>query len=613
MDWLPALKDRILAADPGLTRLLMGARATLAVGAALGILLMLEHAYRLPITVPLVGAALGMTWSLSANDPNPHAQRITTLLLWFPAAAALTIGTETASDRILGDSLFVIVLFVSMYLRKYGARGYSIGMISVLAFFFALFLRASASQLPWMLLALAVTALCTYAARFLIFRDRPHFAFTNAVAAFRARQRLAERAIAQAAERGSWSKRLKRRLDHHIFRLNENALAIDDMLRAADDVQIRVQVLEAELATSECAERARTAPKIEACEIAPLEISSVPDLRGTDWVPRGAFRVGTKPEMRLAPTTRQAIQLTAAAIPAIIIGEMLSAQRWYWAVLAAFVVFGGTSSSGETLNKAWSRVLGTALGVAGGIVLAYLVRGHSDLAFVLLMCCLFLAVYTFRLSYAVMIFFITMLLALLYVIMGLFSDQLLVLRLIETAIGAALGGIAATLLFPIRTRSVLYSVTREALGRLREAIDACIARLSGESDADPLSAARNYDEAFQSVRTQLQPLIGATRLGSTGDLRTRLLVMSACGYYMRALASLAYESPAGCDAGTLRKERDAIDAEIDAIVAAGSGESVPLTHAADRTPPGDGAALTYLYRIDRALHRLAQTIERDRQ
>jgi uncharacterized membrane protein YccC len=292
---------------------------------------------------------------------------------------------------------------------------------------------------------------------------------------------------------------------------------------------------------------------------------------------------------------------------------MLSAQRWYWAVLAAFVVFGGTSSSGETLNKAWSRVLGTALGVAGGIVLAYLVRGHSDLAFVLLMCCLFLAVYTFRLSYAVMIFFITMLLALLYVIMGLFSDQLLVLRLIETAIGAALGGIAATLLFPIRTRSVLYSVMREALVRLRAAIDASIARLAGNERADPLGAARNFDEVFQSVRTQLQPLIGATRLGNTDNLRTRLLVMSACGYYMRSLASLAYESPEKCDLETLLKERDAIDVEIDAIVAAGSGEAAALTHTIDRAVPGDGAALTYLYRIDRALHRLAQTIATDRR
>lgn len=611
MDLLPALKDRIVASDPGLTRLLMGARATLAVGAALGILLLVAHTFRLPVTVPLVGAALGMTWSLSANDPKPRDQRITTLLLWLPAAAALTIGTETAPYRVLGDALFVIVLFVSMYLRKYGPRGYSVGMISVLAFFFALFLRAAPDQLPWMLLALAVTAFCTYAARFFIFRDRPRFAFANAVAAFRARQRLAERAIAQAAERGCWTNRLKRRLEHHIFRLNENALAIDDMLREPEDVQIRVQVLEAELATSECAERARTAAKPEACDIEPLSIPSMPDLGASNWVPRAAFRVGTKLQMRVEPTTRQAIQLTVAAIPAIVIGEMLSAQRWYWAVLAAFVVFGGTSSSGETLYKAWGRVLGTALGVAGGIVLAYLVRGHGDLAFVLLMCCLFLAVYTFRLSYAVMIFFITMLLALLYVIMGLFSDQLLVLRLIETAIGAALGGIAATLLFPIRTRSVLYNVTREALSRLRDTIDACIARIAGDANADPLGAARNYDEAFQSVRTLLQPLIGATRLGNTDRLRTRLLVMSACGYYVRALASLAYESPTNCDLETLRKERDAIDTEIAAITAASAGESLSLAHTGDRAPPADGAALTYLYRIDRALHRLAQTIETD--
>lgn len=46
----------------------MAARATGAVGAALGILLALADRLRLPLTVPLVGAALGMTWALGDGD-----------------------------------------------------------------------------------------------------------------------------------------------------------------------------------------------------------------------------------------------------------------------------------------------------------------------------------------------------------------------------------------------------------------------------------------------------------------------------------------------------------------------------------------------------------------
>jgi len=36
-------------------------------------------------------------------------------------------------------------------------------------------------------------------------------------------------------------------------------------------------------------------------------------------------------------------------------------------VLAALVVFSGTQSSGETRTRAWSRALGTALGVIAGV------------------------------------------------------------------------------------------------------------------------------------------------------------------------------------------------------------------------------------------------------
>lgn len=603
---LASLNDRIVAADPGLTRLLMAARATFAVGTALGLLLILAHAYHLPLSVPLLGAALGMIWSIAVNDLTPKEQRVTTLALWVPAALAMVVGTETASNRILGDALFVVVLFFSVYVRRYGPRGFAAGMLGVLSFFFALFLRASPKELPWLLAALAVTTICTYAFRFVIFRDRPEQAFANAVAAFRARQRLIQRIIEQAAARGEWSGGLKRRLNHHIFRLNETALALDDILRNTGESGARVSVLEAELATSEIAERALDNPHATDVRIQLLEVQTT-GIGAGDWVPRGAFRIGTQPQMKMAPTTRQAIQLTAASILAIIIGELLSPQRWYWAVLAAFVVFSGTSSSGETLTKAWSRVLGTALGVAGGIVLAYFVRGHNDLAFVLLMVCLFASVYTLRLSYAVMIFFITMLLSLLYVLIGLFTDQLLVLRLIETAIGAALGGIAATFLLPIPTKSVLSSVTAEALARLREVVDRSVERLAGNALADPLTAMREYDEAFQSVRTQLRPLIAATRIRGNGDLRTRLLVMAACGYYARALAGLSYEAPQDCPVELLESEREAIDAEIGAILNAEGAQSSQFRHA-ERTPPNDGAALTYLYRIDRALHRLLQTM-----
>ena len=522
MQFAAAFRDRLVAADPGLTRFFMALRATSAVGLALALLLVVARVKHLPLTVPLVGAALGMTWAIAVNDAEPRQQRITTLLLWLPAAAMLTLGTFTAPNRLIYDALFVLVLFCSVYIRRYGPRGFAIGMVGVLAFFFALFLRATFAQLPWLLSALAVTTVCTFVLRFFIFPDRPDYAFKSGIAAFRARQRLIKAAI----ERGASA----RVINHHLFRLNETAIALDDLLRDEHSSELRAAILDAELETQE-----------KPAEVRELRLDT-PLLHTGHWTPRGVFRAGTQIDTgRLAPTTRQAIQLTLAAIPAIIAGEMLSAQRWYWAVLTAFVVFSGTTSAGETLRKAWSRVAGTAFGVAAGVLVALGVRGNEAAALSLLFVFLFIAVYGLRLSYGLMTFGITAVLSLLYVLLGLFTDQILLLRLIETAVGAAFGGAAATFVFPIHTEQVVNNVIAEALKRLNEAVEQAQRRFAGDESADPVGAARAYDESFQTARAQLLPLIYSLRLRPDEMLRARLLLLAACAYSLRGLASLAIE------------------------------------------------------------------------
>ncbi len=310
MNLFGTLGDRLVAADPGLTRLFMAARATGAVAVALIILLEVARREHLPLTVPLLGAALGMTWAIAVNDPVVRDQRITTLLLWPPAAALLALGTFTAPNRIVSDVLFVAVLFGSVYIRRYGPRGFAVGMVCVLAFFFSLFLRAAFTQLPWLLFALAVTTLSTYVLRFYIFPDRPQGAFRNGVAAFRARQRLIVSTIAQAAKRGTWTRSLQRRLNHHLFRLNETAITLDDILRETPASDERAVILDAELAMVEIGERALRDPRTP-FEFVELRVAP-PPTEPTNWTPRGVFKTGTQIETGIfSPTTRQAIQLRA--------------------------------------------------------------------------------------------------------------------------------------------------------------------------------------------------------------------------------------------------------------------------------------------------------------
>ncbi len=195
----------------------------------------------------------------------------------------------------------------------------------------------------------------------------------------------------------------------------------------------------------------------------------------------------------------------------------------------------------------------------------------------------------------------------LYVLVGLFSDQLLVLRLIETAVGAICGGLAATVLLPIRTSAVLGNVSVQALERLNVAIDAAIRRLGGDIHADPLTSARAFDETMQSVRAQIEPLINTLRWVGRGRMQTRLLMYALLARYVRGLSILAYQAPEDCDMPRIRSDAAKVITHIRQLIQymrSGSGKiGAPI-----EKPAGDERAVTYLYRIDRSVHRISATI-----
>ena len=84
----------------------------------------------------------------------------------------------------------------------------------------------------------------------------------------------------------------------------------------------------------------------------------------------------TTPSTGLNPSTKAAIQVAVATSAATILGELISPDRWYWAVLTAFLVFTGVSTRGEILTRAGHRIVGTIAGVVAGVLLAALV-GHN--------------------------------------------------------------------------------------------------------------------------------------------------------------------------------------------------------------------------------------------
>ncbi|MFJ2814675.1 FUSC family protein [Streptomyces sp. NPDC091279] len=241
------------------------------------------------------------------------------------------------------------------------------------------------------------------------------------------------------------------------------------------------------------------------------------------------------------PTTRAAVQVAVGSSLAIVGGEFLSSQRWYWAVLTCWIVFINTASTGEILVKGYRRLLGTVLGVVAGLLLAGLVGHHTWTAFALVLLFVFAMFYTAPLSYTLMSFFVTAALGLLYTLLHTYSLAVLVLRVEETALGAACGIIAAAFVLPVHTDRRTNDLLVTALDRLGEVTEAAVDQLSGGPAAELLDKARDLDQALADLRAAVQPLTHpVTPMRARRDTaRYVVALLETCAYHARSLAATA--------------------------------------------------------------------------
>ncbi|MGW1259628.1 FUSC family protein [Streptomyces sp. NPDC002513] len=241
------------------------------------------------------------------------------------------------------------------------------------------------------------------------------------------------------------------------------------------------------------------------------------------------------------PTTRAAVQVAVGSALAIVGGEFLSSQRWYWAVLTCWIVFINTASTGEILVKGYRRLVGTVLGVVAGIVLAALVGQHTWTAFALVLLCVFAMFYTAPLSYTLMSFFVTAMLGLLYTLLNTYTASVLVLRIEETALGVVCGIVAAALVLPIHTDRRTNELLGTTLDRLADVTEAAVDQLSGGPAVNLLDRARDLDQALADLRSSTQPLTHPiTPLRARRDTARYVVAMlETCAYHARSLAATA--------------------------------------------------------------------------
>ena len=334
---------------------------------------------------------------------------------------------------------------------------------------------------------------------------------------------------------------------------------------------------------------------------------------------------GEKQDSGLRPTTRQAVQASVAASLAIVVGELVSPSRWFWAVIAAFVIFAGTNSWGETLTKGWQRLLGTMLGVPSGVLVATLLSGNKTASLAAIFVCLFCAFYFMTVTYSLMTFWITTMLALLYGLLGEFSYAVLLLRIEETAIGAVIGVAVAILVLPTHTRTAIRNDTRAFLTSLSALIEISTETMfGGDETASPTEQARELDRKLQQFRVSAKPLLaGVAGLAARRSIGRELRLFTACDRYGRTLARSAeqYQDPVGSDrlvhaftsaAAQTRSNIDALIAIVDgagAMTVNSATDDLDTAETLARHQDGEGEMRSDTRRFLTAVHSLRQ-IER---
>jgi hypothetical protein len=611
--WLGELRTTLTGVDPGLTRLRLAGTGTASMALAAGVMTGVEALTGLGVTLVLFAALLAMISNLAVNEPDDRRRHVTTALMLGPAAAAITAGTLLVPYRLVADAVFVAVMMLAVYVRRFGPRGFALGMAGFNAYFLTQFLQVQAAELPWLLVASAVGIGSTLVLRAFVFAERPERTLGRELRALRAHVHALVAAVADllTADAGDVDARL-RDVRRRQARLNDTALLVADLLQRQDTHgDLPMQVIDVELAAERLAvsstrvaetrtpvtDEARSAllaglhgllgasatgtPPAMAGPLLDGAQRDVVALEGTsgpgDRVQRLAFAVtrlaialgarpdeargqgadGDEPAPEDEPektdetvadarhgmllTTRQAVQVGVATTLAIVVGELVSPARWYWAVITAFIVFGNTSSRGDVLSQGWQRTIGTIGGVIAGMGLAVLVSGNQLAALVLLFACVFLMVYLARVSLTLMAFWLTAVIALLYGLIGQFSVATLLVRIEETAAGAVVGVLAGYLVLPKRTREAFG----EAVDAFVDSVDATLVaaadRVLGRTpDRRPAELAREVHDGMAALRARAAPLDSPLpwRRGRSSYQRS-VRVLGAVDYYMRSLARLS--------------------------------------------------------------------------
>lgn len=587
--------DRLLAHDPALSRVKMGTRVTLTIAVSI-LSLIAIHLAILPL--PPISYALAIVLSIEggvAVKDRGSAEQLKTRLLGC-AASLFCIGLAAVLEpyRLVADFVFLLVILAASLARVLGPRGFAVGMFAFISYFIGAYLRPTFAELPLAALGPLLAVTYGHLIRKYLLRDDWRGDLVKTLRAIQHRVANILARMEPMSLSGDVTEKDRRDLRQMEEQLKDVVLMAEGLLPRNPDgtlpsdgrsVQtLSMTIFDVHLAAESVIVRSLQTP-------APMGIvqavlggdvtratalaEALAETRGDDkageterrksqtaqaflWLQRSLAELAARtngvvtgdfPELDAAPlpqattkpdfswknpTVRAAIQITVASGIAMIFGLALSRDRWFWAVLTAFLVFSNTRSRGDQAIRAIQRSVGTLLGVAIGLAAATLLSGHEVATVALAAICVFFAFYYLQVSYALLSFFVTIVLCLVYGLIGQLTLEVLLLRLEETVIGSVAGLFVAFVIFPSSTRSTVELALARWYDSLGQVLDAVSA---GEGRYRLIELSNKLDESYRDLTVAARPLGSPWSLVTRpGPIRQTLAVFLAASYWARVLA-----------------------------------------------------------------------------
>jgi len=236
------------------------------------------------------------------------------------------------------------------------------------------------------------------------------------------------------------------------------------------------------------------------------------------------------------------------------------------------VVLSNTGSIGKVYTRALQRVGGTLLGAIVGFGLAALVAGSTRVEIVLAFVCVFCAFYLFSISYGLMVFWVTVMLALMYdVLLGGVNAGLLQARFVDTLVGAAVSLVMSVVILPTRTSDKVKTSVRGFLTSLNGYVGRYLDQLDDEDEgAGRIGDAFDLGEKLQAVTSATDTVRKVSGTRARWGTERIVATLVAVNYYAGQLTdpssrALAIERDQQT-ALALQDVKKGIAANVDALI-----------------------------------------------